>query len=400
MSPTDSELIDAVLRGEKEAFSQLAERYENLLRYVIARHTVDAMLAQDLLQETLLEAYLSLDTLQEKSSFRSWICAIARHICLMSFRRRRIQTVSLDVYGGIALDQALWGESVEETAERSQLRWVIRQAVRKLSDRNREVVALFYFEDFSLEETAAALGLTANTVKGRLHRARQQLRAALEHHLLIDEPLISGASTMSETTTMIPVQLIDVILREFKSESGQTHSQYLLTLFEAESHRAFVIWVGEFEGLQIATQMNGQQTPRPMTHFLMSRLVEATGATLERIEISSLREEVYYATIVLNVNGETVRVDARPSDALGIAVYTGTPLFADQSVLDKAGFDVPAGARPTRAGLQEIEAVWQQRREADAALRQQMQAKSQAGLDRDYEEETRQVLSKIFSVGG
>lgn len=96
------------------------------------------------------------------------------------------------------------------------------------------------------------------------------------------------------------------------------------------------IWVGIFEANAIALQLENVSTPRPMTHDLMRNLMKAIEARVEKVVISDLRESTFYAVIHISVAGKTIDVDARPSDAIAIALRTEAPIFVDQSVLDQA----------------------------------------------------------------
>lgn len=96
------------------------------------------------------------------------------------------------------------------------------------------------------------------------------------------------------------------------------------------------IWVGIFEANAIALQLENVETPRPMTHDLMRNLMKAIEARVEKVVISDLRESTFYAVIHIAVGGKTIDVDARPSDAIAIALRTEAPIFVDQNVLDQA----------------------------------------------------------------
>lgn len=96
------------------------------------------------------------------------------------------------------------------------------------------------------------------------------------------------------------------------------------------------IWVGIFEANAIALQLENVSTPRPMTHDLMRNLMKAIEARVEKVVISDLRESTFYAVIHISVGGKTIDVDARPSDAIAIALRTEAPIFVDQNVLDQA----------------------------------------------------------------
>jgi len=104
------------------------------------------------------------------------------------------------------------------------------------------------------------------------------------------------------------------------------------------------IWVGIFEANAIALQLENVATPRPMTHDLMRNLMTAIEARVDKVVISDLRESTFYAVIHISVAGKTIDVDARPSDAIAIALRTEAPIFVEQNVLDQAQTIAPEEA--------------------------------------------------------
>jgi uncharacterized protein len=110
----------------------------------------------------------------------------------------------------------------------------------------------------------------------------------------------------------------------------------IVVLKDSENQRALPIWVGPVEANAIALQVENVAPPRPMTHDLFRRLLGALGASVSRVVIAELRGSTYYAYLEIEKGGERLCVDARPSDALAIALRTGAPVFVTPSVLDQA----------------------------------------------------------------
>jgi uncharacterized protein len=117
----------------------------------------------------------------------------------------------------------------------------------------------------------------------------------------------------------------------------------VMLLRELEGDRRLLaIMIGGPEAQAIAFALDGVETRRPLTHDLITLLLDELDAHLDRIVISALRDDVYYADLHLHVGDEDHVVSARPSDAMAIAVRAGTPVFADEAVLAEAGYvDVP-----------------------------------------------------------
>lgn len=101
--------------------------------------------------------------------------------------------------------------------------------------------------------------------------------------------------------------------------------------------RVLPIFIGGPEATAIAFALEEIEVPRPMTHDLMKDLLDAVGARIERIVVTELRDQTFYAEIILNIAGDVRIVSARPSDAVALAVRYGAPLFAEEGVLEVAG---------------------------------------------------------------
>ncbi|MEE2703856.1 MAG: bifunctional nuclease family protein [Myxococcota bacterium] len=134
----------------------------------------------------------------------------------------------------------------------------------------------------------------------------------------------------------VPVQ---VRALQIDQESGQA-----VLLLEASDGRQLAIAIGIAEATSIAKELEGLDLPRPLSHDLLRNVIEELGGGVERVEITSLRENTYYATLVLQ-HAEERRsgLDCRPSDAIAVAVRFGAPILVHASVLAEAGSD-PAAA--------------------------------------------------------
>jgi uncharacterized protein len=113
--------------------------------------------------------------------------------------------------------------------------------------------------------------------------------------------------------------------------------QRVVILKEKTAERYLPIWIGPSEADAIAVKLQGVSVPRPLTHDLLVSVIDALGATINSIIVNDLRNDTFYAKILLNVDGEQMEVDSRPSDALALAVRADVPIFAEEAVLDKAG---------------------------------------------------------------
>jgi hypothetical protein len=110
----------------------------------------------------------------------------------------------------------------------------------------------------------------------------------------------------------------------------------IVILRDKEGQRVLPIWVGIFEANAIALQIENVATPRPMTHDLLRNVIQDLKGTVQKIVVSDLQENTFFALIYLVVNGETVAVDARPSDAIALALRAHAPIFVEEKVIDHA----------------------------------------------------------------
>ena len=110
----------------------------------------------------------------------------------------------------------------------------------------------------------------------------------------------------------------------------------IVLLKDKGGDRVLPIWVGIFEANAIALQIENVPTPRPMTHDLLRNLITDLNGRVDRVVVSDLKDNTFYAVIHLTVLGERVAVDARPSDAIALALRTSSPIMVEESVIDSA----------------------------------------------------------------
>jgi bifunctional DNase/RNase len=113
--------------------------------------------------------------------------------------------------------------------------------------------------------------------------------------------------------------------------------QRVVVLRQTDAERFVPIWVGPYEAEAITVALQEIEMIRPLTHDLLKSLFNTFNAKIKRVEIVSLREEIFFGNIVAEANGEEVNIDSRPSDAIALAVRAHVPIYVHQSVLDEAG---------------------------------------------------------------
>jgi RNA polymerase sigma factor (sigma-70 family) len=310
----DEELVAAARAGDTEAFAALVARHRARIEVVVDRLVGDE--AEDLVQEALLRAYLGLSQLRDSARFGAWLCGIAVNLAKMRLRRRALEA-------RVAAEPA----PPEPYEDRAVLQ-LVREAVEVLPAGQRDVVLMHYVEDLSCEEIAAVLGTSSGAVRVRLHRAREQLREELA--------VFAPTRRPKEEIPMIEMKLDDVVVRVAEDDPlTLVAPQRILVLAEVEGERLLPIWVGAPEGDALAFRLTGETTPRPMTSDLLVAVLRATGAHVEKVAVTALREKTFYGAITLAIDGRSEEIDARPSDALNLAVRVGAPIFVAEDVLEE-----------------------------------------------------------------
>ena len=115
--------------------------------------------------------------------------------------------------------------------------------------------------------------------------------------------------------------------------------QPIVLLKTVDGNRFLPIWIGHPEAAAILMKLQGAQTPRPMTHDLLNDMLENLEAKCERVSVTELRDNTFYASITISVNGSEIEIDSRPSDAIALAVRCQAPIFAAEEVIDESSIE-------------------------------------------------------------
>src|ERR671915_2629867 len=108
-----------------------------------------------------------------------------------------------------------------------------------------------------------------------------------------------------------------------------------------DENRSLPIWIGQPEARSILMKLQNQEFSRPLTHDLAVNLVAELGGSMEKVTVTELRDQTFFATISLEIEGRTVDIDSRPSDAIALAVRAGAEIFAADEVIEEAGLSYP-----------------------------------------------------------
>ena len=112
--------------------------------------------------------------------------------------------------------------------------------------------------------------------------------------------------------------------------------QRLIILKDSDQERFLPIWIGPFEAEAITIKLQDVDVKRPLTHDLLNKFITELGGVVSHVLVNELRDDTYYARIVVGIDGNTVEIDSRPSDAMALAVRAGVPIFVAEEVMEKA----------------------------------------------------------------
>ena len=221
MKSDDIELIQRILTGDETAFASLIRKYQRQVHAHALRKIGDFHIAEDITQETFLRVYQNLKTLNDPTQFSRWLYQIANRLCIAWFRENRLQTESLEEthiseIETEAYSRYIAAEHVQTTAEAQ--RDLVKHLLTKLKESDREVITLHYFEEMTSSEIGTFLGVSENTIKSRLHRARQQLK---KYESMIQEVLDITIKRKHHSQTQMEgeIKMVEEMRDEAKTEA-------------------------------------------------------------------------------------------------------------------------------------------------------------------------------------
>ena len=179
MKTNEADLIQRVLDGDQDAFTALVNKYQKSVHALVWRKIGDFHIAEELTQDVFLKAYKRLSTLKRPEQFPGWLYVIATRHCFSWLRKKQVPTRSLDAMSTDELEEVCYAQYEAdrgETAAIEQRRELVKRLLKKLPESERTVVTLYYLAEMSGEEISQFLGVSPNTIRSRLHRARQRLQ--------------------------------------------------------------------------------------------------------------------------------------------------------------------------------------------------------------------------------
>ena len=208
MKNMDVVLIHRTLNGDDNAFAELVKKYQKQVHALIWRKIGDFHTAEEITQDVFLKAYQRLAKLKKPQSFASWLYVIAANDCSTWLRKKRLRTQPLEDTSSALVEKATYSGYViaenERTAAEAQ-RDAVKKLLAKLQESDRTIITLFYFAEMTCKEISEFLGVSANTIKSRLSRARQSLKK--------EEPMIREALDNFQITPHLTENIMREIAR-------------------------------------------------------------------------------------------------------------------------------------------------------------------------------------------
>ena len=179
---TDTEIIKKILQGEQALFAQLVQRYQRYVFTLVNRFTSNREDAEEISQDIFVKAYRSLADFRGEAKFSTWLYTVVRTSCITFLRKKQLDTTSLDNERTlIQLENKESGFNANIVEQKSR-HAMLNAAIQLLSPDDCQILTLFYKGEQSLEEIGRIMGLEPNTVKVKLHRARNRLKEKMEKH--------------------------------------------------------------------------------------------------------------------------------------------------------------------------------------------------------------------------
>jgi RNA polymerase sigma factor (sigma-70 family) len=329
---SDTDLVRAALLGDKESLGRLVQRHWQTAVFLAARVLGSQELASDAVQEASIAAMTGLDRLRSPDRFGAWFCGITLHVA-----RRWAGQLRSEVLGA-ATDRACTLPGPAEAVERADLAARVRAAIALLANGQAQAVRLFYLQGLSHREVAAELGISPGAVKTRLHQARAALAPRLADIAQDTESTAQEGTermAMAQADTAQAPNWVDVEVTEIRrASSDDEHGKHIMIISETDGSRRLPIWIGPAEAVALAMTLESTETPRPLTYKLAASLVTAADAEIAEIRITRLQPPVFYASVLVNSAAGAHEVDARPSDAVTLALTAGAPIRVDSALFE------------------------------------------------------------------
>jgi RNA polymerase sigma factor (sigma-70 family) len=332
--------VYAARSGLKEPMAELLRRHWDTAVLLAERVLGSPDLARDAVQEAAIAAMTDVERLRSPDRFGAWFCGIALNVSRKWLRQLRSER------SGLLPEPPSEAADPAEAAEIADTAARVRRAIAALADGQQDAVRLFYLQGLSHREVADELGISVGAVKARLHQARAALAPKLAQFTTTPEILIQEKEATAVTATDA-AEWAEVTVTDIRRSQDEDHSkrEHVMVLTERTGDRRLPIWIGPVEATALALTLESVETPRPFPYKLAAGLVEAAGAQITEVRITQLLSSIFYAIVVVQGPAGPREVDARPSDAVNLAVVTGVPIRVNAGLFAETARDPDAEVR-------------------------------------------------------
>jgi RNA polymerase sigma factor (sigma-70 family) len=346
---TDGDLVRLARAGDEVAFRLLVERHQAMVRARARSLSPNPSDVDDIVQESLLRAFVALDRLRDPDRFAAWLAGIAANVC-----RSAARTTPLTLVPD-------WPEQIHPassgglpSADDLDRADALRAAVADLPAGQQRAVALYYYADLPAGDIAEQAG----AARVSLHKARQRLRAYITEHRPDLVPAVSGRPPMTA------VRIARVERRDPPGWPPQRRPSHVVVLADDTGGRELPLWLLPFDGKRLVGLLNraaGHPSPAPdapsraptvppraqTVDELIDQLLDVAGVRVKGVDIGEPGPDVTAARIQIAGPAGSRHVTARLAEGLALAITTGAPVRVTDAVMDRLA--VPSGPGPGAA---------------------------------------------------
>ena len=238
MNNNDTDMIQRILDGDQQAFTELVEKYQKQVHALVWQKIGDFHIAQEITQDVFLSAFQKLSTLKQHNRLAGWLYVIADNKCKNWFRKKRLTYQSLEETDPVELEEVYYSEYMthqREAAAKRKRRGIVQKLLSTLQESDRTVVNLYYIAEMSCEDIGKFMGMSPNTVRSKLHRARNRLKK--------EESIIQENLSSFQLPTQMTENIMEKVSRLMQS-SPSVNKPYIPLVISVASAIFVVLLMG------------------------------------------------------------------------------------------------------------------------------------------------------------
>ena len=299
MKNDDAELIQRTLEGDQHAFTQLVEKYRDQVHTLAWQKIGDFHIAQEITQDVFITAYQKFPTFKHYRQFAGWLYVVTNRKCIAWHRKKKPQPQSLEATDPVELEEAYYSAHITQQREetlKEKHHAIVQKLLSKLQESERTVVNLYYIAEMSCEDIGKFLGVSPNTVRSRLHRARNRLK---DEAKMINENIASF---------QLPTQMTENIMEEVSRlmpSAPSANKPYIPLALSAASAIlvVFLLGVGAKNLMRFQQPYSLTAQSEPTIEIVDAQLV------LESPVKSTVKDQVVRSDVVSNIDGSGQKAD-------------------------------------------------------------------------------------------